>query len=37
MAANENSGDLGLQGDFHPILQKNFSTAEIIFEKNRKA
>ena len=30
-------GDLGLQGNFHLISQKNCSTTEIIFEKNRKA
>ena len=36
MAANEDSGDLGLQGDFHPILQKDCSTTGFIYEKNRK-
>ena len=37
MAANEDSGDLGLQGDFLPILQKDCSTTGIIYEKNRKS
>ena len=35
MAADEDSGDLGLQGD--PILQKVCSTTGIIYEKNRKS